>query len=149
MGADLAAPVTRTSPTDWDACMASDLKHLYLGARARCRDRRWRRAIVAIASTAALRSIPDHAAYCCQAGLAHLTRSIAVDYGGHGVRANCICPGAVETGCWSGCTRSAPRGLGARASRRPRAAQAHGKSRGIANLACFLASDEASTWRAR
>jgi hypothetical protein len=34
MGADLTAAVTETTPADWDACLASDLKHLYLGARA-------------------------------------------------------------------------------------------------------------------
>src|SRR5262249_50404558 len=33
MGADLTAPVSETRPEDWDACLASDLKHLFLGAR--------------------------------------------------------------------------------------------------------------------
>jgi NAD(P)-dependent dehydrogenase (short-subunit alcohol dehydrogenase family) len=32
-----------------------------------------------------------------KAGVIALTRQIAVEYGRHGVRANCICPGAVAT----------------------------------------------------
>jgi NAD(P)-dependent dehydrogenase (short-subunit alcohol dehydrogenase family) len=32
-----------------------------------------------------------------KAGVAVLTKGIAKSYGGHGVRANCVCPGAIET----------------------------------------------------
>jgi NAD(P)-dependent dehydrogenase (short-subunit alcohol dehydrogenase family) len=149
MGADLTAPVTRTSPTDWDACLASDLKHLYLGARAALPSMvaAGGGAIVAIASTAALRGIPDHAAYCAaKAGLANLTRSIAVDYGGQGVRANCICPGAVETEMLTVWLHSF--GAEEAAVRERLVGRAPlkrlGRAEEIANLACFLASDEAS-----
>src|SRR5262249_34263691 len=100
MGADLTATVEDTSPEAWDACLASDLRHLFLAARAALPTMRaaGSGAIVSVASTAALRGIPTHAAYCAaKAGLANLTRSIAVDYGPAGVPANCICPGAIET----------------------------------------------------
>jgi meso-butanediol dehydrogenase/(S,S)-butanediol dehydrogenase/diacetyl reductase len=149
MGADLTASVTKTSPADWDACLASDLKHLYLGARAALPSMiaAGGGAIVAVASTAALRGIPNHAAYCAaKAGLANLTRSIAVDYGEHGVRANCICPGAVETEMLTVWLRD----LGAEEAtvRERLVARAPlkrmGRAEEIANLACFLASDEAS-----
>jgi len=76
----------------------------------------------------------------------NLTRSIAVDYGPAGVRANCICPGAIETatlGHWlaSFGDREAEmreRLVGRAALRRM------GRPEEIASLACFLASDEAS-----
>src|SRR5262249_61918019 len=92
MGADVAATVEDTSPEAWDACLASDLKHLFLAARAALPAMRaaGAGAIVSVASTAALRGIPTHAAYCAaKAGLANLTRSIAVDYGPARARANC------------------------------------------------------------
>jgi meso-butanediol dehydrogenase/(S,S)-butanediol dehydrogenase/diacetyl reductase len=55
-------------------------------------------AIVTVASLAGLRADPDSVAYCSsKAGLIMLTKCIAVDYGPRGVRANCVCPGWIET----------------------------------------------------
>ncbi len=149
MGADLTATVEDTSPAAWDACLAADLKHLFLGARAALPVMRaaGAGAIVSIASTAALRGIPSHAAYCAaKAGLANLTRAIAVDYGPAGVRANCICPGAIETPMLRKWLASF--GEGEREMRERLIARAPlrrlGRPEEIANLARFLASDEAS-----
>ena len=42
-----------------------------------------------------------HPAYsAAKAGMLHLTRSIAVEYGRHGVRANAVAPGTVKTQGW-------------------------------------------------
>jgi NAD(P)-dependent dehydrogenase (short-subunit alcohol dehydrogenase family) len=55
-------------------------------------------AIVTIASTAAIRGHGFGAAYTAsKGGVDALTRLLAVQYGTHGVRANCICPGGVDT----------------------------------------------------
>jgi NAD(P)-dependent dehydrogenase (short-subunit alcohol dehydrogenase family) len=57
-----------------------------------------RGAIVTVASAAALRASPSSLAYnSSKAGLAMLTQCIALDHGGDGVRANCVCPGWVRT----------------------------------------------------
>ncbi|MBN1188893.1 MAG: SDR family oxidoreductase [Dehalococcoidales bacterium] len=54
--------------------------------------------IVNVASLAGIRSIPAGAAYCAsKAGLIHLSRQVALDYGPAKVRCNVICPGAVWT----------------------------------------------------
>jgi NAD(P)-dependent dehydrogenase (short-subunit alcohol dehydrogenase family) len=54
--------------------------------------------IVTIASTAALRGHGFGAGYTAsKGGVDALTRLVAVQYGKHGVRANCICPGGVDT----------------------------------------------------
>jgi NAD(P)-dependent dehydrogenase (short-subunit alcohol dehydrogenase family) len=57
-----------------------------------------RGAIVTIASTAALRGHGQGPGYTAsKGGVAALTRLLAVQYGRDGVRANCVCPGAVDT----------------------------------------------------
>jgi NAD(P)-dependent dehydrogenase (short-subunit alcohol dehydrogenase family) len=55
-------------------------------------------AIVTIASTAAIRGHGQGAGYTAsKGGVNALTRLLAVQYGPHGVRVNCICPGGVDT----------------------------------------------------
>ncbi len=55
-------------------------------------------AIVTIASTAAIRGHGFGAGYTAsKGGVDALTRLLAVQYGKHGVRANCVCPGGVDT----------------------------------------------------
>ena len=54
--------------------------------------------IVNAASTAALAGLYWGAAYSAsKGGVLAMTRSIAVEYAGQGVRANCICPGDIRT----------------------------------------------------
>lgn len=57
-----------------------------------------RGAIINIASDQALIGKPLSAAYGASKGaLAQLTRSMAVDWGGHGIRVNCVAPGSTDT----------------------------------------------------
>lgn len=54
--------------------------------------------IINVSSLAALRCLPGMPAYCAsKAGLNHLTRQVALDYGGDNIRANVLCPGATRT----------------------------------------------------
>jgi NAD(P)-dependent dehydrogenase (short-subunit alcohol dehydrogenase family) len=54
--------------------------------------------IVNIASVAALMGVADRAAYnASKHGLIGLTRTLAVEWGGRGVRVNAVCPGWVKT----------------------------------------------------
>ncbi|MEQ9464510.1 MAG: SDR family NAD(P)-dependent oxidoreductase [Haliea sp.] len=58
-----------------------------------------RGSIVNAASTAALAGLPHGAAYSAsKGGVLAMTRSIAVEYAKRGVRANCVCPGDINTG---------------------------------------------------
>lgn len=64
-----------------------------------------RSSVVTIASTAALRGHGYGSGYTAsKGGVEAFTRLVAVQYGPRGVRANCICPGAVDTpmtgGAW-------------------------------------------------
>jgi len=54
--------------------------------------------IVNIASVAGLRGVSDRAAYnASKHGLIGLTRTLAAEWGGRGVRVNAVCPGWVKT----------------------------------------------------
>jgi NAD(P)-dependent dehydrogenase (short-subunit alcohol dehydrogenase family) len=84
---------------EFEDVLRVNLTGAFLTARAAIRpliDRRG--AIVTIASVAGLRAGPAALAYSAsKAGLAMLTRCIALDHGPAGVRANCVCPGWVRT----------------------------------------------------
>lgn len=55
-------------------------------------------AIVNVASTAGLSGGPDRAAYCAsKAALVMMTRSLAIDHGRDGIRANLVAPGLIDT----------------------------------------------------
>lgn len=54
--------------------------------------------VVAVASVAALVAEQGLAAYCASKGaLLQLMRCVAVDHARAGIRANCVCPGAIDT----------------------------------------------------
>lgn len=101
-----------------------------------------RGAIVTIASTAALKGHGIGSGYTAsKGGVVALTRLAAVQYGGRGVRVNCICPGAVDTpmtaGAWS-----TPEGE--RRVQRDIPLQRVGQAEQIASVAAFLLSEDAS-----
>ena len=55
-------------------------------------------AIVNVASIAGLAAVADRAAYnASKHGLVGLTRTLAAEWGGRGVRCNAVCPGWVKT----------------------------------------------------
>ncbi|WP_067815643.1 SDR family NAD(P)-dependent oxidoreductase [Actinomadura kijaniata] len=84
---------------DWQASLDTNLTSVFHLARATLPHLvAARGAFVAVSSIAALRASTGAAAYAVsKAGLTTLTRSIAVDYGGQGVRANVVCPGWIRT----------------------------------------------------
>ena len=54
--------------------------------------------IVNTASTAGEKGLPYGAAYSAsKGGVLALTRAIAVEFGDRGIRANCVCPGSIQT----------------------------------------------------
>lgn len=83
------------------------------------------------------------AAYCtAKAAVINLTRTAALEYGRRGIRANCICPGAVDTPMLDLMFSAVP-------NTRERLAAQHAFGRilrpeEIANVALFLASDLSS-----
>jgi 2-keto-3-deoxy-L-fuconate dehydrogenase len=101
--------------------------------------------IVNISSAAGVfKAAPNRYVYgATKAAVAALTRSVAMDFVGMGIRCNCICPGTVETP--SMLQRAAAAGAGGRqmfVARQPMGRL--GTTEEIAALAVYLASDESA-----
>ncbi|MFI1157766.1 SDR family NAD(P)-dependent oxidoreductase [Streptomyces sioyaensis] len=87
------------SMEDWEAVMATNVTGPFLLQRAALPHLLASRgAVVAVASVSALRNGNGNAAYATsKAALLQLCRSLAVDYGREGLRANIVCPSWVRT----------------------------------------------------
>jgi NAD(P)-dependent dehydrogenase (short-subunit alcohol dehydrogenase family) len=132
-------------PATWDRTLAVNLSgHFYVTRAALpVMLAQGSGVIVNMASAAALRVEAGIGAYAAaKAGLVALTRQVAVEYGRRGIRANCVCPGAVAT----------PPTLAFAAAvegvrERMEAASPLGRigeAEELASVVVFLASDEAS-----
>ena len=94
-----------------------------------------------IASTAAIRGHGFGAGYTAsKGGVDALTRLLAVQYGPHGVRANCICPGGVDTPMTGG-TFSTPEAI--ERAKRTVPIGRHAQAEDIGDVAVFLLGDDA------
>jgi 2-keto-3-deoxy-L-fuconate dehydrogenase len=89
-----------TEPVDWDDVFAVNARGVYLTAKAAIPHlrRAGGGAIVNVASQLGLVAAANAAAYCASKGaVVQLTRAMAIDHGGEGIRVNCVCPGPTDT----------------------------------------------------
>jgi NAD(P)-dependent dehydrogenase (short-subunit alcohol dehydrogenase family) len=102
--------------------------------------------IVNIASSLAAKAARDRAVYAAtKAAVVALTRSIAVDYGVRGIRANCVSPGTTDTPWIGRILAGAPDADELRAQMAARQPIGRlGRAEEIAEVVAFLASDAAS-----
>ncbi len=132
------------TPDDWQAEVQGNLGGAYHCARVVIPGMQTRRSgcIVNISSVNGLQVLGHPAYSAAKAGLINFTKSLAVEYGPDGIRANAVCPGTVATPVWS-----------ERAARRPevfeRLKQWYPLGRivereDVAKAVAFLASDDAS-----
>ncbi len=99
-GVNAYADAATMTDEEWDAFFALDLKAAWLTARAVLPQMRVERsgAIVNVSSIHATVTQPGRFPYAAaKAGLLGLTRSLALDEGPRGIRANAVCPGLVDT----------------------------------------------------
>jgi NAD(P)-dependent dehydrogenase (short-subunit alcohol dehydrogenase family) len=99
-GISFIRPAEETGAEEWRRVLEVNLTGPFLTCRAfgKMMLARGEGAIVNVASVAGLSGIGDRAAYnASKHGLIGLTRTLASEWGGRGVRTNAVCPGWVKT----------------------------------------------------
>jgi NAD(P)-dependent dehydrogenase (short-subunit alcohol dehydrogenase family) len=147
-GIVIGGRVDNTSEEDLDRTLRVNVRGTFLASKYAVQEMKKRGGgvIVNVASVAAIKGIPDRAAYSASKGaLVSLTKAMAADYIKDNIRVNCVCPGTTFT-----------EGLAERikASPDPEAALAEfvrrqpmgrlGKEEEIAHAILFAACDEAA-----
>jgi NAD(P)-dependent dehydrogenase (short-subunit alcohol dehydrogenase family) len=99
-GISFIRPAEQTGAEEWRRVLEVNLTGPFLLCRefGQAMLARGEGAIVNVASVAGLSGIADRAAYnASKHGLIGLTRTLAAEWGGRGVRCNAVCPGWVKT----------------------------------------------------
>jgi NAD(P)-dependent dehydrogenase (short-subunit alcohol dehydrogenase family) len=148
-GAVVVANVEQTSDEDWTRVLSINLTGTFLVSRASLPELRKAGggSIVNIGSILGLISRKHRAAYsAAKAGVAGLTRAMALDHAHENIRVNCICPSIIETELG---LQSMAKSPDPEAERKRRAAEIPlgrlGKPEDVAQMALYLASGE-SAW---
>jgi 3-oxoacyl-[acyl-carrier protein] reductase len=132
----------RLTDADWDAVLDANLKGAFHTIRSAIKGMMKRRSgrIINVTSIVGLTGNKGQANYAAsKAGLIGFTKSVAREYAGRGILANCIAPGYIETDMTSGLPEAAKATLlqGIALGRM-------GRPEDVAGAALFLASDLAS-----
>ena len=139
---------TTMTGDEWDRFMGVDLKSAWLGAKYVLPHMRevGRGAIVNVASMHALATLEGFFPYAAaKSGLIGMTRSLALDWGPHGIRVNAVAPGYIRTRLVQDSIDRNPDPAAAEQSMvRGIALRRIGEPVEIANVIRFLASDDAS-----
>jgi NAD(P)-dependent dehydrogenase (short-subunit alcohol dehydrogenase family) len=133
---------------EWDRVLDINLKGVFLGCKYALPHLMKRGGVVlSTASVSGLEGTNGLPHYCAsKAGIIALTKVIAMDYAQYGIRANCICPGGINTALNESYRPKDPEGL-----KRWQTATGHahllgrqGEPEEIARAAMFLCSDDSS-----
>ncbi len=94
-------PLRETATSDWDFVFRQNVRWVYVLAVAvidHAIERGERCSIVSIGSVSGVFGAPNHAPYgAAKAALIHLAKSLTLEYGRFGIRANVVSPGSVRT----------------------------------------------------
>jgi NAD(P)-dependent dehydrogenase (short-subunit alcohol dehydrogenase family) len=145
-GYGITGSVVETDEDAWEALMAVNVRGVYLCAKHAipAMKRTGGGAIVNTASVVASIGIRNRAAYCASKGaVAALTRAIAIDHVGDGIRCNAVAPGTIDTPYFDDILRNSPVAADTRKALEARQLLGRlGTPEEIAAGILFLASDE-------
>ncbi|HEU4430939.1 MAG TPA: glucose 1-dehydrogenase [Myxococcota bacterium] len=142
-------PITGTTVEEFDLTFDVLVKGPFLGIKHAAPVMKQQRSgsIISTASVAGLQTgYSPHLYSVAKAAVIHLTRSVALELGEHGIRVNCICPGVIATPLAAGSPDVSEAGLAKMkaALARTQALGRIGDPEDIARAALWLASDESS-----
>lgn len=139
--------VIDTDVGTWDQVMAVNLRGVFLGCKYAIPQMLEQGAgsVINVSSFVALLgcSVPQDAYTASKGAVLSLTRSLAVQFAGRGVRSNAICPGPIETPLLMDWLLKDEEAKRVRLARNPTGR--FGKPEEIVDVAVYLASDE-SRW---
>jgi NAD(P)-dependent dehydrogenase (short-subunit alcohol dehydrogenase family) len=140
--------IEHTTEDEWDRIMGTNLKGVFLCARAAIPEMRrgGGGSIVNVGSYVAFACDPGLACYAASKGGVHaLSRAIAIDHGKDGIRCNTLAPGWIATQMTEAYLDSLPDPAAAREGLdRIHPLGRRGQPADMARLAVWLASDESS-----
>lgn len=142
--------VQSMSPMDWDSVIGINLRGVYLACHYTLPHmvKRRRGSIVNMSSVQAIANQARVAAYATsKGGMMALTRSIAIDFGRAGIRANAVCPGCIDAPMTHFSASETAPGREAETIRRWGESQPLGRvgrPEEVAEMVAFLASDRSS-----
>jgi len=144
---ELDHSVVDTDVATWDQVMAINVRGVFLGCKYAIpyMVEQGSGSVINISSFVALLgcSVPQDAYTASKGAVLSLTRSLAVQFGPHGVRSNAICPGPIETPMLMDWLVKDEAARQKRLARNPTGR--FGKPEEIVHVAIYLASDE-SRW---
>jgi NAD(P)-dependent dehydrogenase (short-subunit alcohol dehydrogenase family) len=145
-GYGIAGSVLDTDEQAWDELMAVNVRGVFLCTKFAIPAMKANGGgvIVHTASTVAAIGIPNRAAYCASKGaVAALTRAVAIDHVGDGIRCNAVAPGTIDTPYFTEILgKSADGAALRRALERRQLLGRLGTPEEVAAAIMFLASDE-------
>jgi NAD(P)-dependent dehydrogenase (short-subunit alcohol dehydrogenase family) len=146
-GINLAGAVTEVSEEDWQRCIDTNLKSVFLGSRYALPHliRNGGGTIINNSSNAGLIGRPNDPVYCASKhGIIGLTKSMALRHGPQNVRVNAICPGPIESNMMvEGREAMGDAAAFDRLAASQTALKRIAPAEEVAELVCFLASDVA------
>ncbi len=133
---------------EWDRVLGINLKGVFLGCKYALPELMKRGGVVlSTASVSGLEGTNGLPHYCAsKAGIIALTKVIAMDYAQYGVRANCICPGGINTALNESYRPKDPEGLKhwQNATSNAHLLGRQGEPEEIARAALFLCCEDSS-----